>query len=42
LANIRAGQKVAITWQSQQQQFIELGDENFAKVPDASAIVVAE
>jgi len=42
LANIRAGQKVAITWQSQQPQFIELGDENFAKVLDASAIVVAE
>jgi len=42
LSRIRAGQKVAVTWQSQNPSVIDLGDENYAKVLDASAIVVAE
>lgn len=42
LSHIKVGQKVAVTWQSQDPGIIEVGNESFVKVLDATDIVVAE
>ncbi|GGA81438.1 hypothetical protein GCM10011385_39590 [Nitratireductor aestuarii] len=42
LSHIKAGQKVAVTWQSQTPDIMDLGEENYVRVLDATEIVVAE